>query len=100
MGVVAHRSPSSVQNLKNDWDRSVLLVPKLSTSPLSAFKRTFTASLNANPHGLKRSPCASFYLAFAIWFFAAATTFSGVKPYFFCSSFNGAEVPNVSIPML
>ena len=41
-----------------------------------------------------------FYLAFAIWFFAAATTFSGVKPYFFCSSFNGAEAPNVSIPML
>ena len=89
MGIVAHESPSS--------NRSVLWVPKSSTSLCSAFKRTLTASLNANPH---EATAMRIYLAFAIWFFAAATTFSVVKPYFFCSSFNGAEAPNVSIPML
>ena len=40
------------------------------------------------------------HLAFAICCFAAAMTFSGVKPNFFCSSFSGAEAPNVSMPML
>src|SRR5262245_32871438 len=29
---------------------------------------------------------------------AAATTCSGVKPNFFCSSFSGAEAPNVFMP--
>ena len=40
------------------------------------------------------------HLAFAICCFAAAMTFSEVKPNFFCSSFSGAEAPNVSMPML
>src|SRR5580692_10096213 len=31
---------------------------------------------------------------------AAATTSSGVNPNFFCSSFSGADAPNVCIPML
>ena len=40
------------------------------------------------------------HLAFAICCFTAAMTFSEVKPNFFCSSFRGAEAPNVTMPML
>src|SRR6185312_5029796 len=32
--------------------------------------------------------------------FAASTTFSGVKPNFFRSSLNGADAPNVCMPIL
>ena len=39
-----------------------------------------------------------YFRARANWFLAAATTCSGVKPNFFCSSFSGADAPNVFMP--
>src|SRR5260370_18493892 len=36
----------------------------------------------------------------AIWLFAAATTFAGLKPNFFNSCLRGADAPKVLIPML
>src|SRR5262245_60709850 len=38
--------------------------------------------------------------AAAICSLAAATTLSGVKPNFFCSSFSGAEAPKVCMPIV
>src|SRR5262249_1874866 len=51
--------------------------------------------------GLHTSHLGSlFACAKAICCFATATTFSGVKPNFFSRSFNGAEEPNVCMPIL
>jgi hypothetical protein len=45
-----------------------------------------------------RYSCQLFW-AIGSWLFAASTTRSGVKPNFVCSSFNGAEAPNVCMPI-
>ena len=100
------RGPRSAPLLAAHFSAGVdELIPKLIDGVVGNGEPSLAQSLWITPsrpckESFEAKELSIAYCASAIWRFAAATMFSGVKPNFFCNSLIGAEAPNVSMPML
>src|ERR1700722_5367026 len=92
-----------------EWDRKVRVVVVYviyfitKINDLMSFRRQQPGELSLHLESTVICSYTYFHLALpcrAIWLFAAAATFSTLKPNFFKSCLRGADAPKVSMPML
>jgi hypothetical protein len=100
------RSACACEAFSQKTQRDEWIIAKAAPSPLMELLGSDGCAVAAHccqegdPELLPPIAMRTAYLAIAIWCFAAAITFSEVKPNFFCNSLSGAEAPNVSMPIL